>query len=304
MTTLSELISKNNLTHLNSIKQRSDLLQALRRFFWQEGFIEVETPIRLITPALEDYIDAIPASGKFLRTSPELHMKRLLCDGAEKIFQIGACFREHEQGERHREEFTMLEWYEANCDYRKIADNLHALFKFCSKELDCREDYFSQKFEVLSLEDAFANYAKISLDESIAQNNFEEVLCFEVEPHLGKERPTLINDYPASMAALSRKKPNAPHLAERFEIYVDGLELANAYSELNDAQEQRLRFVECQDLRTSQKRITYDLDENFLQALEQGMPEAGGIALGVDRLAMVLFGAEDISSVLAFGDEQ
>ncbi|WDE96194.1 EF-P lysine aminoacylase EpmA [Lentisphaera profundi] len=301
---LSELTSRNNLTRLQSIKLRSQLLRALRSFFWQEQFIEVETPTRLITPALEDYIDAIPAQGKFLRTSPELHMKRLLCEGAEKIFQIGPCFREHEHGERHREEFTMLEWYEADCDYHKIASDLQRLLQFCSQQLGSREDYFTQQFEVLSLEDAFARYAKISLAESLEQDNFEETLCFEVEPHLGKERPTLINDYPSSMAALSRKKIDAPHLAERFELYVDGIELANAYSELTDASEQRSRFEECQNLRLSQKRISYDLDENFLKDMEKGMPEAGGIALGVDRLAMVLFGVSDINSVLAFGDEQ
>ena len=137
----------------------------------------------------------------------------------------------------------------------------------------------------------------------ITENTFEELLCFEVEPNLGLERPTIINDYPASMAALSRKKVDNPKLAERFELYVDGIELANAYSELTDSSEQRKRFEECRDLRVAQNRATYDLDEKFLIALEKGMPEAGGIALGVDRLAMVMFGYKDISSVLAFGDE-
>ena len=288
---------------LTTLKLRSDLLRALRSFFWANDFLEAESPLRISAPALEDYIDAIPAHNRFLRTSPELHMKRLICAGADKIFQIGSCFRLNEQGNRHREEFSMLEWYETGADYLQIADTLYQLLKFISSELGLREDFFAQKLQVLTLESAFEAYASISLVESIKQNKFEETLCFEVEPHLGKDAPCLIIDYPASMAALSRKKQDDPRYAERFELYVDGLELANAYSELCDAEEQAFRFDECAKLRKSINKEVYPLDTEFMSAIQAGMPECGGIALGVDRLLMALIQSNDINDALLFGNE-
>ena len=230
-------------------------------------------------------------------------MKRLICAGAEKVFQIGSCFRLHENGKRHREEFSMLEWYELDADYLQIADTLHLLLKHVSSQLKLREDFFAQKPQVITLESAFETHASISLSESIEQNKFEETLCFEVEPHLGIDAPCLIIDYPASMAALSRKKPSDPRYAERFELYVDGLELANAYSELCDAEEQALRFAECAELRKSINKEVYPLDQEFMTAIQSGMPECGGIALGVDRLLMSLIQSNDINDALLFGNE-
>ena len=230
-------------------------------------------------------------------------MKRLICAGAEKIFQIGPCFRLHEHGDRHREEFTMLEWYEKNADYMQIACTLHQVLKSVSVATELRQDYFAQGFHILTLEDAFSKHASLSLQEALDQDKFEETLCFEVEPHLGHDAPCLIIDYPASMAALSRKKISDPRYAERFELYIDGLEIANAYSELCDADEQALRFEECAQLRKSINREVYPLDQAFMTAIKSGMPECGGIALGVDRLLMALLQSKDINDALLFGDE-
>ncbi|MCM8531257.1 MAG: EF-P lysine aminoacylase EpmA [Lentisphaeraceae bacterium] len=270
----------------------------MRAFFYAHDFIEVDTPVALEVPALEDYIDAIPAGKNWLRTSPELHMKRLLVAGHEKIFQLGSCFREGEFGTRHREEFTMLEWYESGGDYLSILEQTKALVRKISNDLGLRKDYFEAKWHVLTVNEAFEKYAGFSVEEAIEKDDFEETLCFKVEPHLGKDVPTVLIDYPASLAALSKKKKDDPSLAERWELYVDGLEIANAYSELTDPDEQLTRFRETAKLRSRENRQVYGIDEDFMEALLEGMPESGGIAVGVDRLCMAMLQVEDISEVV------
>ncbi|MCM8538130.1 MAG: EF-P lysine aminoacylase EpmA [Lentisphaeraceae bacterium] len=277
---------------------RSDLLRSLRAFFYDQDFIEIDTPVALKTPALEDYIDAIPAGFKWLRTSPELHMKRLLVAGHEKIFQLGSCFREGEFGARHREEFTMLEWYEAGGDYLSILEQTKGLLRKISSDLDLRKAYFEAKWQVLTVNEAFEKYAGLPAEEAIAKGEFEETLCFKVEPHLGKDVPTILIDYPASLAALSKKKKDDSNLAERWELYVDGLEIANAYSELTDPDEQLKRFRETAKLRSQENREVYEIDQDFMEALLEGMPESGGIAVGIDRLCMAMLQVEDISEVV------
>ncbi|NQZ58805.1 MAG: EF-P lysine aminoacylase GenX, partial [Lentisphaeraceae bacterium] len=257
------------------LEVRSRLFMALRTFFHERGFIEVETPVRIKYPALEDYIDAEPAGNSFLRTSPELHMKRLLAAGYEKIFQIGPCFRMGEFGERHRPEFTMLEWYEEGADYRDVLQTTVELLRYLADKLKVRQDYFSQQWQELTVHQAFDDKASQSLEACMAAGTFEEVLCFELEPDFGKEKPTVLIDYPAAMAALSRKKSGQPHLAERWELYIDGLEIANAYSELTDAKEQRIRFEETVKLRKSDGRDVYGIDPDFMSALEEGLPKCG-----------------------------
>ena len=271
---------------------------SIRTFFHEHSFMEVETPVRIASPALEDYIDAISSDSQYLRTSPELHMKRLIAAGYEKIFQIGACFRKGEFGQRHRSEFTMLEWYEANTDYIGILDFTESMIKKASKELSIRENYFQQTWEKLSVSDAFLKYAGKEVDEVISSGEFEEVLCYEVEPHLGKEKPLFLIDYPSSMAALSRKKKHKPELAERWELYIDGLEIANAYSELTDLEEQKQRFEETAELRVKDGREVYPMDNDFLAALESGMLDCGGIAVGIDRLCMAFCEVDDIENVV------
>jgi elongation factor P--(R)-beta-lysine ligase len=225
-------------------------------------------------------------------------MKRMLTSGYQKIFQIGPCFRFGEWGSRHRSEFTMLEWYETEADYLSILERTKTLCRSVAQTLGLREVYFGQEWEILTVEKAFEFYANMSVDRAIAQNIFEEVLCDKVEPFLGVDTPTVLIDYPASMAALSRKKIDNPKVAERWELYVNGLELANAYSELTDASEQRQRFLECSELRRSAGRVDYGLDEEFLHALEDGLPECGGIAVGIDRLCMSFLGLQEIENVV------
>ncbi len=292
-------MSKNN--SLNQKKKffevRSRLLKSIRTFFYECDFIEVDTPVRIPAPALEDYIDAVSAEGQYLRTSPELHMKRLLAAGCDKIFQIGPCFRKGEFGERHRTEFTMLEWYEAGIDYMSILEFTESMIKQASKDQGIRVAYFDQNWEQMTVAEAFEQYANKNVNEVIEIGDFEEVLCFEVEPHLGNEKPLFLIDYPASMAALSRKKKSNPELAERWELYIDGIEIANAYSELTDAVEQRKRFEETAALRKKEGREVYPIDEDFLQSMDE-MPECAGIAVGIDRLCMAFCEVIDIENVV------
>lgn len=284
------------------------MLRSIREFFDQGGFLEVETPVRLTVPALEDHIEAESSGDRWLRTSPELHMKRLLAAGYSRIYQIGPCFRQGEFGRRHRPEFTMLEWYRADADGRDILADTIGLVRLAAQatigsgkiRFQGREVEVLGDWEELSVAEAFRRYAGVDLRQAMATGRYEEILCTQVEPTLGWGRPTVLCDYPAEMAALARRKPSDPTVAERWELYVGGLELANAYTELTDAAEQRLRFQACAELRRREGRPVYPLDEPFLAALEQGLPPCGGIALGIDRLAMVLADTEEIADVVAF----
>ena len=267
--------------------------------------------MRIPAPALEDYIDAEPAGEHFLRTSPELHMKRLVAAGCSRLFQIGPCFRRGEQGRRHLPEFTMLEWYRAPADYRDILDDAVELLRsvaqaviggtrlrYCATEVDVGEAW-----EELTVDEAFARFAGVTATEAVETGEFERVLSEQVEPHLGCGRPTVLLDYPLDLAGLARRKAGMPPRAERWELYVGGLELANAYSELIDAEEQRRRFAATAEMRREQGRPVYPLDQRFLGALDAGLPPCGGIALGVDRLLMTLCSAACISDVVAFPPE-
>lgn len=293
---------------LPTLKKRALICQGIRKFFIDQNYLEVDTPIRLRTPALEDYIEAEPSGNCWLRTSPELHMKRLLAAGADKIFQLGPCFRQGEYGRQHLSEFTMLEWYRTHTDYRGILADTQALFRYLARLVLGEEQLLfrgnninlAKDWEELSVAEAFQLYASCSLEQAMSEQRYEEVLCFEVEPHLGITTPTVLIDYPTEMAALARKKYNHPELAERWELYISGLEIANAYSELIDAKEQRERFIACAKLREKENRPVYPMDESFLSAMASGLPPCGGIAIGVDRLIMVLCNLEDIQNVVAF----
>jgi len=283
-------------------------LLTARQFFTDRGFLEVETPVRLPAPALEDYIDAEPAGACYLRTSPELHMKRLLAAGYDRLFQIGPCFRRGELGRRHLPEFDLLEWYRAPGDYRDILSDTRELFVAWLDGLDLAPVVrvgaatvnLLAPWEELGVDEAFARYAQTSVDRAVAAGEFERLLAERVEPNLGQARPTVLLDYPVAFGGLARTRPDRPERAERWELYVAGVELANAYSELTDAAEQRRRFLECQELRRRQGRDVYPLDEPFLLALAHGMPPAGGIALGIDRTLMLFCGLNSVHDVVAF----
>jgi len=286
------------------------MLQALRLFFVSAGYLEVETPARIPAPAPEAHIDAPPSGDWFLQTSPELCMKRLLAAGYGRIFQIAKCYRDGERGDRHLPEFTMLEWYRQAGDYRDLMAECEALLPFVLKALgrDAALVYRGERIDLtapwerLSVAEAFRRFTRLTPEDALRTGCFDERMALDIEPRLGRGRPTFLYDYPAACAALARRKPTDPDRAERFELYVSGLELANAFSELTDAAEQRDRFAQARAERQRLGKADYPSAEPFLAALG-AMPPAAGIALGVDRLAMLLADADRIDDVVAFVPE-
>lgn len=277
-------------------------MRCVRAFFYDRGFTEVETPIRLKIPCMELHIDAEPSGDHFLRTSPEIFHKRLLAAGHERIFEIGKCFRRGEYGARHHPEYTMLEWYRANADYMDMLAETKALVSAVAGVGDPGFQGLvdSREWKTVSVSDAFHQYAGWDPVGSFDEDRFDIDLVEKVEPALKKMGgPVVLIDYPVEAAALSRRKPGDPRVAERWELYIDGIELANAYSELTDPAEQRHRFEQCAEQRKSLGKLVYPVDETFLQSLEK-MPPSGGVALGVDRLLMLMAGAVSLDQVLPF----
>jgi len=294
----------------DALRLRARMIRAIRRFFLKQDFLEVETPLRIPAPAPESHIDAVASGEWFLQPSPELCMKRLLAAGYPRIFQICKCFRAGERGDRHLPEFTMIEWYREGTDYRTLMDDCEALITVVARELGIdgifsrqgREIRLGIPWERITVREAFRRYATMTAAEALRMNRFDEILACEVEPHLGMESPVFLYEYPAELGALARVKEGDPGIAERFELYCAGLELANAFSELTDAREQRRRFEEASRDRRLNGSSLYPMPERFLAALPQMSPSAG-IALGVDRLAMLLADKSRIDEVVAFTPE-
>ncbi len=286
-------------------------MQALRRFFIERGFLEVDTPVR--TPALapEAHIEPEVSGSWFLQTSPELGMKRLLAEGCKSLFQICKCFRRGERGDRHLPEFTMLEWYRTGCDYRGLMEDCEQLLLFLA---DCLEIgttiqvgthsvSLHPPWKRLTVAEAFQRYVEQSLDDALAAGTFDEMLCTYIEPQLGIESPVFLYDYPMALSSLARQKQTDPAVAERFELYIGGMEIANGFSELTDPAEQHRRFAKERETIRSLGRQPGPMPEPFLAALEH-LQEAAGIALGVDRLAMVLWNLGTIDEVVSFTPEE
>jgi lysyl-tRNA synthetase class 2 len=290
---------------------RARIIQAVRLFFAAKGYLEVETPCLIPAPAPELHIDAVSAGHAFLQTSPELCMKRLLAAGYPRIFQICRCFRQAERGETHLPEFTMLEWYHAGADYMDLMDECEEMIIDVSRTAGFAHKIRYEAYEIdlkkpwlrIPLRDAFRQYASLSLEDALSSGRFDEVMVAEIEPNLGFPKPTFLYDYPGPLAALARIKKDDHRVAERFELYVGGLELANAFSELTDPQEQEARFQRDQEKRRNLGKTTYPLPEKFLRALPH-MPESAGIALGVDRLAMLFCNQKSIDNVVSFTPEE
>jgi lysyl-tRNA synthetase-like protein GenX len=293
-----------------ALQERAKLIQSIRLFFIHHGFLEVETPLRIPSPAPEEHIEAIPAGNWFLQTSPELCMKRLLAAGYPRIFQISKCFRAAERGDKHLPEFTMLEWYAIGFDYHQLMDQCQALLIAALKDMGHNQDmvwqnkkiYLAPPWERITVADAFLKYAPVTLEEALVQDKFDEILVDYIEPQLGINKPIFIYDYPAKLAALAKIKKSDPSVAERFELYIGGLELANGFSELTDADEQHRRFEDALRLRARKNWARYAMPEKFLQAL-QTMPPCAGIALGIDRLVMILANTCQIDDVVAYTPE-
>ena len=290
---------------------RANILQAVRLFFIRNDYLEIETPVRIPAPAPETHIDAQEAGRWFLHTSPELCMKRLLSAGYPRIFQICRCFRKQERGRMHLPEFTLLEWYTAGHTYLEMMIQCEKLIQFVAEavgqfvsiDYKDRRILLSSPWDRMTVSEAFGRFSRTSMKEALAQNRFDEIMAIEIEPCLGYDRPVFLYDYPASCGALARLKPDNPSVAERFELYIAGLELCNAFTELTDPVEQRKRFEEERRLRRHAGKIEYPMPESFLSALED-MPAASGNALGMDRLILLLTGADSIDDVVAFIPEE
>lgn len=290
-----------------NLRLRARLKCRLRAYFDAHGFLEVETPVRIAAPAPEEYIDCIPAAGKFLRPSPELEMKVLLAAGLEKIYQFGPCFRADEHGWKHREEFTMLEYYIAGCDYDALRDFTTGLLRTAIAETcgSARLTFWGETLdlaaepEILTVAEAFLRHAGMSVAEAEAQDCFDELMVTRIEPELGRGRLTYLSDYPAARASLARLKPGQTVVAERWELYLAGIELANAYSELTDGSEQLARFAASREFRKSRGAAVYPAAGAFENVLREGrLPRCAGNALGFDRLVMIAADARDLGEVL------
>ncbi|MEW6378696.1 MAG: EF-P lysine aminoacylase EpmA [bacterium] len=284
---------------------RHQMLRSIRNFFEQRGYLEVTTPVLVRCPGIDPHIDAISAGKNFyLATSPELHMKRLLGCGLEKIYQVTHAFRSDEAGKYHNCEFSILEWYETGINYQTLMEMTESLIQTVDGEMgNCldRAPLFSTPFPRITIDDAFWQHARWRPSREWDEDRFFLDLIEIVEPALEDIPAFFLCDFPAPLASLARLKPDAQNLCERFELYLKGVEIANGFSELTCAREQRERFERDCARRIAMNKEAYPLDQHFLSVLEKGLlPDCAGIALGVDRLLMVLTEAEDISRVMAF----
>lgn len=299
------------------LARRERAAVAVRRYFATEGFLEVTTPVILPSPGLDLHLGAFavetPLGTRFLSTSPEYQMKRLLVGGIPRCFQLAPCFRRDESGRHHNAEFTMLEWYRAFADVDEVIVDTEAIVTTVFEELagaDARGLDLSRPFERISVAQAFHDHAGV--DEasmlSLAREDPERfflLLVERVEPALAlRARPMVLHRYPREMASLARLCPDDARYAERFEVYAASLELCNGFGELTDATEQRERFVRDQRDRAAAGLPVYPLDERFLNALAQGMPFSAGNALGFDRLVMLATGETSIDRVLSFPTDE
>ncbi len=290
-----------------NLRRRAFIYQVIRSFFNEQGFLEVETPIRSPAIAPEKEIIPIESDGWFLSASPELYMKRLLAAGYDKIYQFSHCFRKGERGNYHNPEFTLLEWYRKSADYAQMMQDTEGLvtaiaaalgmgtvLRYRDKSID-----LSLPWERLTVSSAFKKLAGWDpvIDPDVRR--FDEDTVLKVIPGLNPLRPTFLLDYPAPMASLARLKPGNTRVAERVELFIGGLELCNAYSELNNQKEQELRFrEEIEQIKQAQHRLA-PMPEKFINAVSH-LPECAGNALGIDRLVMLFCDAATIDEAMSF----
>ncbi len=296
---------------IRGLQFRAALFHLVRNYFRGQGFLEVDTPIRQPVLLPESNIIPIASGSWFLQTSPEQCMKRILAQGGQNIFQICPCFRADERGSRHLEEFTMLEWYRSDADYFDLMADCRALVSYVLEGLNQREQYraivarscfgtmvVDKEWETVTVAEAFSRWGTMPLEEALHTMRFDEVIAIDIEPHLGLQSPTFLCDYPAECASLARLKKEDGDLAERFELYIAGLELANGFSELTDAHEQRSRFKEELDRIEQRDGAPPPMPEKFLADLDR-LDRAAGIAFGLDRLLMLLLSASTIDEVVS-----
>jgi lysyl-tRNA synthetase class 2 len=325
-----------------NLAARGRMLGAVRDFFAAAGYLEVDTPALQVSPGLEPHLKAFatvlhdPRDGgarpRYLHTSPEFAMKKLVAGGLPRIWQLAHVFRDSERSATHHPEFAMLEWYRAGACYHDLMGECAGLLRVvqtasgsAALRWQGRSADARLPWQRLTVAEAFARHAGIDLLSTAPdparpdavllataaarigvaahpgddwEALFFRIFLERIEPNLGIAAPTILYDYPLALAGLSRPKPGDPRLAERFELYVCGLELANAFGELTDPAEQRARFAADQARKLALYGETYPIDEDFLAAIEHGLPECAGIALGFDRLVMLATGADHIEEVL------
>ncbi len=295
----------------SALEARHRLQQEVREFFTSRDFLEVETPVRVQAPALEEHINC-PAGDEQsrLRPSPELHMKRLLAALVRPLFQLGPCFRQDERGPLHLPEFTMLEWYRPHADCMNILQDTVELLRYCVKKItgqsSCRfrnqRIDLAAEWQVQSVDNAFAEHADLSVDQAVEQNLFEQILVEQVLPRACGEKPLVLYGFPLSLDSLAERDPETGR-AKRWELFLAGIEIANAYTELTDYDEQARRFQNTAQKRIRENKPLYPIDAQYLEILRQGFPPCAGIALGFERLLMVLLGCNDITQITAFPPE-
>ncbi len=281
---------------------RAAILRAVREWFHVQGFVEVEPNLIVPSPGAETHIDAVTTDGGYLHTSPEFAMKRLVAAGEQKIFYLGKCWRKGETGPLHAPEFTMIEWYRAGAPYTQIMDDCVEIVRVAARTAQAAmltwRDKSCDPFtaaERISVRDAFAELCPIPMPSD--PDAFSAALVQHVEPGLGDGALTMLTEYPISEAALARPCPHDPSVAERFELYACGVELANGFGELTDPVEQRRRLIEAMDKKQRRYGHLWPIDEDFLAALAH-MPPTSGVAMGFDRLVMLATGARHINDVL------
>ncbi len=312
---------------LEMLKTKARLLSKLRDFFAEKDILEVQTPVLShagnTEPSIESFVTQQHENGhqliepSFLNTSPEFAMKRLLAAGMGSIYQITPAFRQSEQGKRHNSEFTLLEWYRVDFDHHALMGEVNALIRYVTEDSLSLErsqfysyqdamlkfakvDAFSATNEELSQAVGDAGIDVVGMDNATRDNWLDLLMSQVVEKNLPLNCPVFIYDYPASQAALAKIRKGSPDVAERFELYINGMELANGFHELKDADEQAARFQKEQQQRKESKQRGIPADYHLIAALKQGLPDCAGVALGLDRLLMVLTGAEHINEVLTF----
>lgn len=309
---------------LETLRRRAELLSSIRSFFAERGVMEVETPLLSACGATDPHLDsfithytgpgAITGRAAYLQTSPEFAMKRLLAAGSGPIYQICKAFRNGEIGRYHNPEFTILEWYRPDFDYKTLMDELDELLRVvlhtpCASFLSYAalfERHLQLNPHSVSIEQLHDCAAEHGIVMSETLGNDPDawmtlLWTHLIEPHLGSDgRPLFVFDYPVSQAMLAHIRPGSPPIAERFELYIDGVELANGFQELSDSTEQRRRFRKNNLQRYEAGLLEMNADERLLAALAHGLPSCSGVALGLDRLLKLIEGAGELRDVLAF----
>jgi lysyl-tRNA synthetase class 2 len=306
---------------LEILKLRADMLAAIRAFFADRGVLEVETPLLASAPVTDLHLHALSCRYRgpdadggrelFLQTSPEFAMKRLLAADSGAVFQICKAVRDGEAGGMHNPEFTILEWYRPGWDHHHLMDEVDELLQLVLGTAPGERKTYASVFEnhasihpFSATDDELVNRVEslgVVAPEDLDRDDLLNLLLTHVvEPQLGHSCPTFVHDYPASQASLARVRPGDPPAAERFEVFSEGVELANGYHELNDPAEQRRRFEADNTARRTAGVPEVPIDERLLAAIEHGLPDCAGVALGIDRLLMLAAGTREISDVLAF----